>query len=106
MITKKTFVETMAVLKKQKQQEDAISALLEDMTGEIHFFNVSDNVENVLRKVLGEVFKDKFDWICWWIYEKDFGENKKIKANGVNKQAIKLDTAEQLYDFLIKEMKK
>lgn len=39
-----------------------------------------------------------------WMYEKNFGQ-KKLKAYDVNEKRIKLDTASQLYDFLIKEMK-
>jgi hypothetical protein len=104
MITKKTFIKTMEVLKKQRLQEAAISVLLEDMTEETHFFNVSEKVENALLNILAECFEDTDGWLSWWIYEKDFGQ-KKLKAYDVNKKGIKLNTAEQLYNFLVKEMK-
>jgi hypothetical protein len=104
MITKKTFIATMKALQRQRLQEAAISVLLEDMTEETHFFNVSENIENALLNILTECFEDKNGWLSWWMYEKDFGQ-KKLKAYNVNKKGIKLNTAEQLYNFLVKEMK-
>jgi hypothetical protein len=104
MITKKTFIATMEVLQKQQVQEDAIAIMLGDMTGETHFFNVSDNVENALLNILTECFDDKAGWLSWWIYEKHFGQND-MKAYYKNKKEIKLNTAEQLYNFLVKEQK-
>jgi len=104
MITKKTFIATMEALQKQKIQEDAIAIMLGDMTGETHFFNVSDNIENALINILTECFEDKNGWLSWWIYEKHFGRDA-LKAYNAKKREIKLNTAEQLYNFLIKEMK-
>lgn len=104
MISKKTFIKTMEVLQIQRLREDSISVLLGQMTGETHYFNVSENIENALINILTECFKDKYGWLSWWIYEKYFGR-KKLKAYNVNKKGIKLNTASQLYDFLVKEMK-
>jgi hypothetical protein len=105
MITKKTFIATMKALQRQRLQEAAMSVLLEDMTGETHFFNVSENIENALINILTECFEDKNGRLSWWIYEKDFGQ-KELKACNANKKGIKLNTAEQLYNFLVKEKKK
>ena len=103
MISKKTFIETIETIEKQYRQESAIGVLLEDMTGYEHFFDVSNNVVAALLKVLEEIFEDTTcGWISWWIYEKDFGK-KNLKAVMANKKGIKLKTAGQLYDFLIKE---
>ena len=103
MIAKKTFIAAMKALQKQKTQEESIAKALEEMTGETHYFNVADNLEYALVNTLTEIFNDKYGWLAWWIYEKDFGREK-LKAYDVNKKGIKLNTASQLYDFLIKEM--
>lgn len=104
MITKETFVSTMDTLRKQYHQEEAIVLLLQEMTDRDGCnFDVSDKIVSCLIKVLEDMFDDRFGWICWFIYEKDFGE-KKLRAYDVNKKGIKLNTAAQLYDFLIKEM--
>lgn len=56
--------------------------------------------------LLEHIFRDKDEWISYWVYEKDFGldweEGCAIEADGTD---IDLSTTEKLYDFLISNMK-
>ena len=95
----------METIQKQYQRESAMGLLLKEMTDRDECnFDVSDKIVSCLIKTWEEVFEDKFGWICWFIYDKDYGQKKSIKAYDINKKGIKLNTASQLYDFLIKEM--
>ncbi len=44
--------------------------------------------------------------LSWWLCEKDYGRNKKMKIWDEYDNEIDLSTAEKLYDYLLKEMKK
>ena len=60
-----------------------------------------NNIQTVLVKTLVEVFNDYSEMIDYFIYELDFGERWSpgfITANG---QDIKMQTAEDLYDYLV-----
>ena len=55
--------------------------------------------------LLGFIFQDDVHWIDYWAYELDFGRRYKYGmaayANGEN---ISLKTAEELYEFLVKNL--
>lgn len=59
-----------------------------------------------LEELLREKKNLQYDhgWIDWWIYENDFGENKSICAYDKDDNEIILNTVDELYDFLIKNM--
>lgn len=56
-------------------------------------------------EILQIVFKDKGDWIGYWIYELEYGsrwkEDSITEADGTS---IRLQTIEDLYKFLMEEM--
>lgn len=68
------------------------------------FFNASSLMishENIVVKLLENMFEDKDNTISWWIYEKDYGRNYKIGDMSVNDVGIDLTTPEKLYDYLV-----
>ena len=100
----KTFVKIINGLEAEKNRQTLLNKQLKIIIGdEIQIFYL-DKFEDELFKALKDEFNDKDDWLGWWIYEKDFGKNKKLTARYKNKKPIKLDTPEQLYKFLVKNM--
>lgn len=55
-------------------------------------------------QILIDVFDDKDNWICYFVYELDFGKKWKQGMVTENDVDVKLQTAEDLYDLLIKNM--
>ena len=52
------------------------------------------------------IFNDKNQWIKYWIFELDFGKNYEDgDAKDADGSNIPLKTVEDLYDFLVRNMK-
>ena len=62
--------------------------------------------EDTVVKLLEHIFNDQEnEWLSWWCWETDFGNKEKdYRASYGDGTPIILETAEQLYDFLITEM--
>lgn len=108
-ITKELFLETIEVLRLQREKDDkcheAWKVLLPD-----DFVTGYDNhlVIAQLTKILQLAFKDegRDSWIDYYIWELNFGskytEGCAKYKNGLN---IDISTPEKLYEFLVKEKK-
>ena len=96
MITKELFIEIIENIKKQNAVDDEISTALEKVCGSYVIFNTENLIYSSLYKLLEEVFKDKGDWIQWWLYE------DVEKKAWIGEEEIILENVEQLYDILIK----
>lgn len=105
MITKKVFVQTIEAMIKQEDKDREFATFMEKYLDGNFVPMMNEHLHSALVNVLNSVFDDTCKWIEWWIYEKDFGRNDSLKATYKNGREIKLNTAEQLYDFLVKEMK-
>ena len=61
---------------------------------------------DVALSLLEFIFNDKDQWISYWIYELDFGRDYRDgSVTYASGEAIPMKTAEELYDFLINELK-
>jgi len=104
LINKAEFVEIINNIKEQDKKDDEFSRAVGIICdGRPVMFGVNNKITISLFSLLKKIFDDKDDWISWWIYER---VNDKYKAYYINKKEIKLNTAEDLYNFLIKNMKK
>ena len=68
---------------------------------------------NHFTELLSQVMGDNEEWVGWWCYETDFGRNHDMtkvydatqSLEGKSEKVIAdLRTAEDLYDFLVKNM--
>lgn len=72
------------------------------------FFNASSLMishENIVVKLLENMFEDKDNTISWWLYENDYGRKFKMGSFSVNDVDIDLTTPEKLYDYLVEVWK-
>ena len=104
-MTKELFVSTINSIKKQIEIDRKNSSMLQEMFPDDSIYCGYNNSElfNALNKILKESMKDEYDWIDYFMYELDFGE--KYYDGCVldrDKSIINLSTAENLYEFLIK----
>ena len=67
----------------------------------------STGLEDIVVELLETLFEDKeSQWISYWVWEENYGKTYKegdaVEDDGT---IIPLETAEELYDFLVKNMK-
>lgn len=107
MISKKEFIEIINRLREVKdfvEETNDKGRKLRDAI-ESDFFNamsLSISHEGTVVKLLENMFDT--DIISWWIYELDYGREYKEGCIQDEKGNIEIETAEKLYDYLIKDM--
>lgn len=100
MISKKTFVEIINLIKQQDIIDENFCKALETVCDSSCIYGTKNLKYNALMILLKEIFNDKGCWISWWIYE---DVKKYVYFKNGKKKLI--DTPEKLYDFLIKNNK-
>lgn len=104
MISKDLFIKTINELKDLSCIYDDIN----DIGRKLSSFGIyCYEYEDLIFKILQEVFKDKKnDWLGYYIYDLNFGKNwVEGKVTDKDGTDIPLETAENLYDILIKNFK-
>jgi hypothetical protein len=100
------FIEAIEAIEKQLRYDIEVSNKLGEAFPNAFPANLLPNnyfLSNALIKVLQEVMNDNDNWIAWFCYETDFGnESYRLQAYDENKKPIKLDNAGDLYDLLKK----
>jgi hypothetical protein len=67
-------------------------------------FEPSNNLVSVVVDLLTNGMNDTDEYISWWLFDCDFGKyNNTVVVKGDNvDESYDLDSAEKLYDFLVK----
>lgn len=100
MITKEQFVSIMEKLKKQHDYDRNFTRLMGEAFPETHP-PVYDNSRVMDAAIeLMKLHFDGDDTVEWWIYETDFGEKDMYIID--NDQKFYFESAERLYDYLMK----
>jgi len=101
MIKKETFVNVLNLIKEQDETNSEVGKALELICDSWVMYGFKDKYKDALNLLLNEIFDDKeSDWIGWWLYE---DVEKKITFND-DRNEIYLNTAEDLYDFLLNNL--
>jgi len=99
MISKELFCKTLTAIEEQDEINREFSKAL-DLVGNGHFcYGVENKYYTALMDVLAAVFGDE-DYISWWLYEAP--DRKVWLQDGTE---ISLDKPEQLYEFLLDNMR-
>lgn len=97
-MTKENFAKLINAV---KNHSDYIWNLYKDYS--IDFVNSPVmEIENEITKYLKAQFDDKSDWISYWMWELDFGENWKPGTVTENGNDIPLKTIDDLWNLLTK----
>lgn len=110
IISKDHFVACLKVLQDSDDMARRINGIVQeynrdDFISGYSFINT--DTETKLIETLEIAMNDIDHWISWWCFEADYGRNKSIidstmYENGQVKH-FDITTADQLYDFLVKE---
>lgn len=103
IINKSEFCRILSKLKKNEDFIDEINDVLRKFGRDGYMF--STGLEDVIVRLLETVFEDTDEWISYWAWEENFGR-KYEDGDAIDEKGgiIPLKTAEDLYDFLIKDM--
>lgn len=103
IISKGEFCGALHELKENEDFIDEINDVLRKFGGDNYIF--STRLEDVIVRLLETVFEDTDKWISYWMWEENFGR-KYEDGDAIDEKGniIPLKTAEDLYDFLIKNM--
>ena len=95
----------VVILNTLQKQYDILSDLYENYNIDLIDCNWLLNETHVI-KLLEYIFNDEeTEWISWWCWETNFGRDEEFGAIfDEDDNIIRVDTAEQLYDFLIGNM--
>ena len=103
MISKELFVEAINFMKERNNAVDKINREISDEF-EYSTFYPYFRYEEMLVKVLEATMHDEDDWIRYFIYDGNYGEN--LKPDSVSEAdgtPIDITTPEKLHDVLVKE---
>lgn len=109
MITKEQFVTIINRLKETDEMVDKINNIIRNSTDSIisDFTNAGSIMichEDIVLHLLEDIFNDT-DTISWWLYEKDYGRDIRMKMWDEKGKEIDVSTPEKLYDYLVESMK-
>lgn len=103
-LTKEEFVEKLNFIKERDEAQSQIGELFEKEFEDSIFWPYSrwqTEYINLLEKIMRDT---ENNWISYWVYELDYGEGYQDGyITDVDGSNIKMQTAEDLYDFLVKE---
>ena len=104
IISKSEFRQILNKLKENEEFIDEINNVLRKFGRDGYIFLTG--LEDTIVRLLENIFGDTDQWISYWVWEKDFGKNYEDgDAVDENGDIIHIKTAEELYDFLIKNMR-
>lgn len=109
MITKKEFLQAIKTIEEYNIKLDAIRVVSPALSlGIVELVErVQDTYIRLLERECGlDPDIDYGTEISWWIYETDFGRNKKMNKIYIGKKEYPINTAEDLYDFITIDKKR
>lgn len=102
MITKRTFVDSMNKLQDLDEKLNAVDNALKDLSPDFGGLYIPDFFDLVIN-ILQEAIDDKYDWLMYFTYERDWLKDMKLGDIEVEGKPISIETWEDVYDFITKE---
>lgn len=106
MVTKEKFFEILDYIQENEKFENDLRDLLYNTEKDTDFLDgamfTDCRMEDYILQLLENMFEDFNGWIGYWIYDLEFGAKwTPDSITDVNGKSIKLQTKEDLYNFLI-----
>lgn len=103
-ISKEDFVDLLTKMRERDERLSKVSDGLEQLIDGYACINVNEDVDSAILNLLIKLTGDSEDTISWWLYEnveKIITITNKSSINPTNEDVlIKLETMEDLYDYL------
>ena len=102
MIPKKTFVDSMNKLQELDKKLSTVDDALKDLSPDFGGLYIPDFFDLAIN-ILQEAIDDKYDWLMYFVYERDWLKDMKLSDIEVEGKPILIETWEDVYDFITKE---
>lgn len=103
-MTQDLFVETILALKKQIRHDEKFTRKISKLFTDCQMIGYNNDVLiEQMVKVLGELTGDKCDWIGYYIWELNFGDEWLEGAVTIGGKDVKLQTPTDLWNLLQRE---
>ena len=99
-MTKEQFVRLMEAIKERYYTIERIYDKLDDVFGSVSDSFINETSITPIIDVVSEIVEDNDDWISWYVYKKEFGENTALYCNDKNGNIIPSDTLEDLWELI------
>lgn len=103
MISKDTFVKIMTRLEDLDKKMDNVDTALKALSSDFCGFYLPE-VYDISIELLKHIFKDKEDWIGYFVFELNWLHDHTLGSVSVDGNDIDLSDWDKVYDFLIKNM--
>ena len=103
MISKETFVNTMERLETLDKNMDVIDAAFKKLSPDFCGFYITEPFDIVVD-LLKEIFKDKHDWLGYFVYELDYLHKFHMGCITQDDEPIDLSTWDKVYDYMVNIM--
>lgn len=86
-------------MRRQREGEEQVCSAFASLGSDNSIFSLSEPVERAYTElVLNLLGEDLFDWVCWWMYETEYGtKNMEFIINGTSYDP----TTMTMYRFLM-----
>lgn len=102
-LKKTNFIQIMKLIKDQHDHDIKCSEAFKTILPHDFISNYDNHyLMDALLLLLKSIYNDTGQWIEYYIYDKDFGRNTKLKVWDEDDKEIPLTTFEDLYNMLIK----
>lgn len=102
MLTKRTFVNSMNKLQELDEKLSAVDNALKDLSPDFGGLYIPDFFDLAIN-ILQEAIDDKYDWLMYFVYERDWLKDMNLGDIEVEGKPILIETWEDVYDFITKE---
>ena len=103
MISKETFVNIMERLETLDKNMEAVDVALTNLSPDFCGFHVIAPF-NIIIDLLKEIFKDKHDWLGYFVYELDYLHKFHMGCITQDDEPIDLSTWDKVYDYMVNIM--
>ncbi len=105
MLSKEKFVKAINELQSIETDIEAVHKALQKLDPDFGGFYLS-RVNTLIVQLLQDAAEDKYEYVSYFIYELDYGKKwHKGCITDKNKKDIKLQTAEDLYNYIVENNK-
>ncbi len=89
-------------INKYHEREELLAKALEPFNDSYTIIEFCPDIIKCIFDYINEEFEDIGDWFGYWFYELDQGKNKTLGGVLEDGAPIKLDTLEDVYNFMLK----
>jgi hypothetical protein len=98
---KKEFVRLMKGVIQLDKDQESINKAFQKLDSDFNYFSLG-KCTTLILDAIKIAMNDEYDFINYWVYEKNFGKDKELKVFDKDNKVIPSDTLEQLYDLIKK----